>query len=55
VSLFRALESFGRMFQRLPRQLVSRLMILFSVMRRRYPVRVGGKFVEFSRPLMRIT
>jgi hypothetical protein len=55
MSLLRVRESFGRMLKRLPRQLVSRLMILFSVMRRRYPVRVGGTFVEFSRPLVRIT
>jgi hypothetical protein len=49
------LESLGRVFQCLPRQLVPRLMILFTMMHRCGSVRVGGKFVEFSGPLVRIT
>jgi hypothetical protein len=47
------LESFVGMFQGLFRDLVPCLVILFSVVRGSSTVGVGGKFVEFSRSLVR--
>ena len=55
MSLLRVLESLGRVFQCLPRLLVSRLMILFSMMHGCGPVRMGGKVVVFSGFLVRVT
>jgi len=49
----RELESFVGMFQGLFRELVPCLVILFSVVRGSSTVGVGGKFVEFSRSLVR--
>jgi hypothetical protein len=48
------LESFVGMFQGLFGKLVSRLVILFSVVRGGSTVGVGGKFMEFSSSLMRV-
>jgi hypothetical protein len=48
------LVSLARVFERLPRQLMPRLMIPFFMMYRRGPVRMGGKLVEFSGFLVRI-
>ena len=48
------LVSLVRVFERLPRQLMPRLMIPFLVMYRRGPVRMGGKLVVFSGSLVRI-
>src|SRR5437762_2271765 len=55
VSLLRVLESLSRVFQCLPRVLVSRLMILFPMMHGCGPVRMGGKVVVFSGSFVRIT
>ena len=52
--LLRLLESLAGVLQRFPRQLVSGLMILLSVMYRCGSMRMGGKLVEFCGSLVRI-
>jgi|SRR5882672_1969383 len=49
------LERLSGVFERLPRQLVRRWMILFSMMYRRGSVRMSGKLVEIGGLLVRIT
>jgi len=54
VSFLRVPKSVGRVFHRLLGMFVTRLMILFAMMRRGSTVSVCGKLVELRGSLMRI-
>ena len=55
MSVFRPLQGFTRMFQRLSGMLVSGLVIFFAVVRGGGRVRVRSHFVEFGSSLVRIS